>query len=519
MSSQPQLAPELLVHIFYLLPPPSRRVCLSVCRSWRDMAKVAYFSEISVLNNTDVSNLTTTLQTNEGFVKSMKIDYNRRLIYPLFIELITACPSLLRLKLNPLYCHWFSRSGLTLRKLKSVSPYDISTTTIGLQSCYRNLYRIAHRHSSSIEDLTIRYSNDLVIQREFNGVMEYLSRFETLKYLKLVNGHLTSPDYFDTVLTSCKTLQELYINYSNPLYPPATTVSNELERMKYTSMRRLGIMFSNFSTEYLQYIMDKFVNLTVLFVSIREIDVLDWDRSEQYICHFMKDKFIPFTKSLSRSFFSIKMNGSSSLGTLSAQFLCEYNNVESVRFDIKSIPLIVKTYIDIKTNRDSATLLHFTFYRDFSLDENRNLPYEPHLTNYGDRISSLEIQSSQSINFEFIMDHACNLKRLVFQKCSLEVGLEPPFVLDTTKLKKLQVFELEADYFCRGSACTTIRFIIATNHQIKHYAMKNKHAIREISQQEIMTEDTAVVNFKFDRDVKVKIKTKKSNVLICNNKT
>lgn len=31
-----------------------------------------------------------------------------------------------------------------------------------LKCCYKNLYRIAHRHSSSIEDLTIHYINDLV---------------------------------------------------------------------------------------------------------------------------------------------------------------------------------------------------------------------------------------------------------------------------------------------------------------------------------------------------------------------
>lgn len=163
-------------------------------------------------------------------------------------------------------------------------------------------------------------------------------------------------------------------------------------------------------------------------------------------------------------------------------------------------------------------ILHF--YVTFPWMKNCNLPYEPHLRSYGDRICSLEIQSSRSIDFDFIMDHACNLKRLVFQKCSLEVGSEPPFVLDTTKLKKLQVFELEASYFCRGSACITIRFIITVNHRIEHYVMKNKRAIRAISQQEKMTEDATVVNFRFDRDVKVKISTgqKKNNFLIRNNK-
>ncbi|KAG2231073.1 hypothetical protein BDF21DRAFT_409055 [Thamnidium elegans] len=409
MSTKCHLAPELLEQIFHFLPHTTQRVCLSVCKSWYITAKPIYFLRINVLSNTNLSKLITSLQTTGPFVQSLTVKaHNRQVTYEGLMGLIIACPFLLQLKLDSIYFEWVWLEGLELNRLKSVSIGDVSWR-LGNDNQY--FYRVAYRHRNSIEDLHIPCTCDQVLQQEFSCIMEYLSHFENLKRLKLVNGSQSVPVYFDTLLNNCKTLEMLVIELGHPLYPP-TESSTKLKPV-YKSMRQLEIFLTMFSIEYIQYIMDRFVNIIVLDVCINQ-SMLDWERDKQNICNFIQHTYFPFIKTLSRSSLTIKMNGSSTMGDLSAQFFSTNEEIKSARFQL-DCGRSERTDIKLKTE-NGDTYLDFLFVRD--INNYIELPFINHLQKYGNNIKSLELHISRhvtrspALDLYFILHHCPSLEKI-----------------------------------------------------------------------------------------------------------
>ncbi|KAI9250089.1 hypothetical protein EDC94DRAFT_652249 [Helicostylum pulchrum] len=243
MTTINQILNEVLLQIFRSLPPNNQLVCASVCRNWRTLARGVYFSEINIIPDTRVVRLGYCLQRTGGFVRSLTIAAIPSIRPETIIRLIRSCLSLFELELASVYCRRFCESGLTLDKLKSVSVHPVSRNHH--MSIFHSLYRIAYRHRRSFEKLYISFTNDVVLQQEFGGVMNYLSQFENLGHLTLDNGDGTAPTvYFDTLLNTCRTLEELYIGYSYPLYSPAMVQVGR--RTSYPSMRRLELLYFYF---------------------------------------------------------------------------------------------------------------------------------------------------------------------------------------------------------------------------------------------------------------------------------
>ncbi|GAA5805634.1 hypothetical protein HPULCUR_011155 [Helicostylum pulchrum] len=409
MSTKPHLAPELLVQIFHLLPPAAQLACLSVCKSWHTTVKPIYFSQISLLPETDLSLLTSSLQTTGACVQSLTIKTrNIKVTYKGLMDLIKCCPFLLQLTLDTIYFEWVWFEALQLNRVKSVSIGDLSWR-LGNDNQY--FYRVAYQYRDSIEDLHIPCTCDQVLQDVFDGIMKYLAHFENLKCLRLVHGSQSVPVYFDTLLDACKGLETLVIELGHPLYPPTT--SSTRPKSVYKSMRQLDIFLTMFSIEYLRYIMDRFVNITVLDVSINQ-STLDWERDEQDICNFMQHTYYPFIKTLSRSSLTIKMNGSSTMGDLSAQFFCTNEEVKSVRFQL-DCSRSERTDVVLET-KNGDTHLNFLFVR--ALYDCIESPFVNHLQKYGKHIKSLELNISKyvtrlhSLDIDFIMHHCRNLEKI-----------------------------------------------------------------------------------------------------------
>ncbi|KAI8077158.1 hypothetical protein BDF21DRAFT_400326 [Thamnidium elegans] len=160
------------------------------------------------------------------------------------------------------------------------------------KNTYQYLYRIAYKHHDSTENLNIPYTNDQVLQQKFDGIMTYMCHFENVKSLRLLKGDRSSPVvYFDTLLNSCITLEKISIEYFSPLYPPT------MVQTYYPSMRRLEIVLYGISVEYLEYIMVRFVNITVLHIRVMKSTYL----KDYIIDHFIQQKLIPFVKTLSQA--------------------------------------------------------------------------------------------------------------------------------------------------------------------------------------------------------------------------
>lgn len=411
MSTQPHLAPELLVRIFHFLPPATQLACLSVCKSWHATAKPMYFSQISLLPKTNVSLLTSSLQTTGVFVQSLTVKaHNRQLTYERFKDLILCCPSLLQLTLDTVYFEWVWLEGLQLNRVKSVSIGDVSWR---LGNDNRYFYRVAYQHRNSIEDLHIPCTCDQALQDEFEGTLKYLSHFENLKCLRLIHGSQSVPVYFDTLLNTCKTLETLVIELGHPLYPPTASSLSTRPKSVYKSMRQLGIFLTMFSIEYLQYIMDRLVNLSVLDVGINQ-STLDWERDNQDIRNFMQHTYLPFSKTLSRSSLTIKMNGSSTMGELSAQFFRINEEIKSVHLQL-DCSRSERTDIRLRTENGN-THLNFLFVR--SLYESIESPFVTHFQKYGTHIKSLKLNISKYVtrslplDIDFIMRHCRSLEKI-----------------------------------------------------------------------------------------------------------
>ncbi|KAI9247010.1 hypothetical protein EDC94DRAFT_699032 [Helicostylum pulchrum] len=351
MSTQSHLAPELLEQIFYLLPPTTQRVCLLVCKNWYTTVKPIYFSRISLLPYTNLSKVITGLQTTGDFVQSLTIEKNIQVTQEGLIRLITSCPSLLQLHAVSLYFKWVWLDGLELKRLNSVSIVGERFWTT--PESYRYFYRVAYQHRGSIEDLHIPCTGDQELQDGFDGIIKYLSCFEKLKHLTLIDKYGHGPVvYFDTLLNTCKTLETLVIKLGHPLYSP-TTVSNEQTITPFPSMRRLDIFLEGFSAEYLQYIIDRFVNITELDVFIRQSN-MHWNRDKQEFFYFIHHKYIPFAKkALSVSSLTIYIEESTETGDLAAELFTTFRDIKKVCFEIDQGGLSA-TKIKLKTKQEST---------------------------------------------------------------------------------------------------------------------------------------------------------------------
>ncbi|KAI9247009.1 hypothetical protein EDC94DRAFT_686287 [Helicostylum pulchrum] len=411
MSTKYNLASELLHQIFQLVPPDAQNTCQSVCKSWHPVAKKVYFSQVHLTQRTDPSKLMLILKTSGHLVQSLTINTNNILTFQGFSCLVKYCPLLSELDLYHTYFKWlWLDSSIVPKRIKVISINgDASFET------HKYFYYAAHRFCHSIEKIYIRYATHLVLQREYGGIIQYLSQFENLKSLRLadvIRGSRSIPAYFDNVLTACQKLEKLDIEFGHSLYAPSTAVvsGNQTTRTPYyPSMRRLKINFTKFSTGYLQYIMDRFIKLIQLEVHIYQHDI-DREEDKQEVCYFVRRKFIPFIKSLSRSSLIINMKDPSIISDLSAEFFTTFSELKIVRFLLDE-GISERTGIQLEIEQGSKNL-SFTFVRNISLHPITELPYVNHLKTYGHHIKSLEIDRPELLDFNFIMDSCRNLERL-----------------------------------------------------------------------------------------------------------
>lgn len=223
MSTQSHLASELLEQIFYLLPQKTQGVCLFVCKNWYTTVKPIYFSRISVLANTDLSKVLTSVQTTGDLVQPLTINDNKQVTQEVLIRLVTLCPFLLQLYANAICFKWVWLGGLELKRLNSVSI--VESDYWGIRHSNKKFYRVAYQHRDSIENLYMPFTHDEELRDEFDGIMKYVTGFEKIRRLTITDGEERLPIYLDTLLNGCKAIEMLEVRLCHTLYPPTNTAS------------------------------------------------------------------------------------------------------------------------------------------------------------------------------------------------------------------------------------------------------------------------------------------------------
>ncbi|GAA5816323.1 hypothetical protein MFLAVUS_009849 [Mucor flavus] len=499
MSTQSHLPSELLEQIFYLLPQKTQGVCLSVCKNWYTTVKPTYFSRISILANTDLSKVLTSVQTTGDLVQSLVIDDNKQVTQEMLIRLVTSCPFLSQLYANPIYFKWVWLGGLELKRLSSVSI--VESEYWGVPQSNKHFYRVAYQHRGSIEDLHMPFTHDEELREEFDGIMKYLTGFEKIRRLTLTDGEERLPIYLDTLLNGCKKLEMLEVRLCHPLYPPTTTAC-EQTRTPYPSLRRLEVFLPTFSDEYLQYIIDRFVNITKLDFIIND-SYLHWKRDRQEILNLIHHKYIPFAKTLSESSsLTIYTDDITKNADLAAELFTTFRDIRKVYFEVDQVG---STKIKLQTKQGSTcTDLAFAFSRDMNPDY--PIGYIKHLALYGHLIKSLAINSSLPIDVNFFLHNCCNLENLsirtqqraplpqyattvtvskpahhVLYSTLLDItisggSITPDLImvkstcmLDMSSLDSLEKFELDAEHVNENLCRDTCFEIIVPNCRTEYY--------------------------------------------------
>lgn len=415
MTKASQLASELLVQIFKLVPAITQIHCQFVCKAWHHSAKQLFFSSIHIHQDTRLPELIRSLETTGTLVRSLKISKHHQLDLNKFNHLIRTCSTIYVLQLdNNAYSQWLSKSFVPLDKLRKIS-FGSSTSSWRSNPYF---YSVAYQYRQSIEELHVPCTCSTVLDLEFGGILNYLNSFKNLKYLTMIDGSQRVLVYFDQLFNVCKKLETLVIELGHPLYDP--TNSSRTTTLVYPSLKTLQLFLTKFSIHYFRYIMNRFVNLNVFDVRINQPNA-DWEKDKFKIGQFLILEYLPFIHRLKQSSLSIKMNGTCTLDELMADVLnqLQHTTTFKVQFQIEN-GRTERTDIKLeKTHQNSTAFINYVLVRDFFRDEQTELPYSRHLTRYGHSIQSLNIYLSKSvlksIDLSFILTECPNLHDLSIQ--------------------------------------------------------------------------------------------------------
>lgn len=449
MSTQATHLPsEILFKIFKDTNRETQIHLQSVCKAWYFPARQVFFNTIHLKDKLNVSQLVYCLQSAGHLVNSLKIDHHTALCKQGLIALISTCPELQDLQVysDSRYFQWLLQEKIVLDRLKFLRLMGrVSWRSNETNACY---YRVAHKYSHHLEKLEIILTCSAVFQQEFGGFLNYLASFKLLKQLVIMDGSRNVMVYFDQLLNTCRGLQKLKIDLGHPLVDPALKPSSEV----YPSMRHIEMFMAKFSTDYFEYLMYRFVNLSELHVRINQ-SATDWEDEKKEIIPFMKHVYLPYIrKQLSHSSLLINMQAASCIGDSFADFTqVNKDSVIDALFEVhdgRHQRTVVK--LDTKGNN---TLAHYTFVRDFSSTEVFELPFRKHLVTYGKNVQKLRIHISnsvsRSIDFGLILDQ-CPSTRFV------ELSLAPMFPRDCSWNDMMQVFNSTPNvYLNNGSSSNT----------------------------------------------------------------
>lgn len=419
------LPSEVLALIFEQVPRNTLIVCLNVCKSWHFTAKEFVYASITT-GKRDLSKLVKCLdQTCAGeLVKSLRIDEHLRVEQDALLHLIKACHNLQELHIinNAKLLRWIYESGeLDLHDLRIITPLGRSSWRYSQQNML--LFLVAHKFRNSLETLKVPCVQSPVKGIQVKNTLEYLASFAKLRNLILIDGSMNDVVYFDELLSACRNLQTLNMQLGHPLYDEdnggrCTT----LPTTTYPTLFTLDFYLNKFSVEYIQYMINRFINLKSFTLRINESSS-DWSKDKDKIEQFLIMEYIPFVRKLQYASLNIKTNGSSSIGDFFSRFTIwdkkgmvktdAYFQIENSRSERTDIGIETK-----KNNQRHASLIaKYTFEKDFSHDPNAELPYTRHLFSYGSQITFLHIHLSHTVkrgvDFGFILDQCPNVEQII----------------------------------------------------------------------------------------------------------
>lgn len=203
-------------------------------------------------------------------------------------------------------------------------------------------------------------------------------------------------------------------------------------------MRRLEVILPKLSGEFLQYIIDRFVNLTKLDVITRD-SYLNWKRNRQEIFNLIHHKYIPFAKTLSESSsLIIYTDEISENADYAAELFTTFGDIRKVYLEINQVG---STKIELRTEQES-TYTDLTFGFSYGRDPDYPIEYIEHLALYGHQIKSLATKSSRPIDVNFFLHNCRNLENLSIKipyAATVTVGKPTHHVLYST-LQEITIF-------------------------------------------------------------------------------
>lgn len=412
---------ELLTRIFKYVPDQTQIACQQVCKSWFYPARKLFYSTIGTENNKNIEKLVYCLEHSSAgdMVKLLKIDTHLGLNQDQFTRLIHACSNLQELYIcnNALLYKWIieAKKNLTLDKLRAITPLGRQSWRLTEQNFF--FYLVAHKFRGSIESLHIPCTNSSVFDNNFKSTQDYLSNFANLKELSIIDGSMNNMVYFDELINVCTRLEKLNMQLGHPLHNSSTTKTvnyRHTATTSYPSLHTLDIFQTKFCTEYMRYMMSRFVNMESWTVSINQCSG-DWIKDSENIERFLIAEYIPFVKKLSASALTIKMNESFPIGDFFSFYLRMYRNAKiDSQFHIEN-SRSERTSISLETQHSNYLSANYTFLKDFSFGSTE-LPFVKHLTSYGSQIDRLAIRLCKSvkraIDLGFIIKQCPNAQQI-----------------------------------------------------------------------------------------------------------
>jgi hypothetical protein len=280
----PKLPAEILLEVFGFLTSLDRRECLLVCQRWYHLANEDYNGDIKInLRESKFDNLLKDLKEFPLMapkIKSITLTNSRSCdpnLPTTLVKIINLCCNLSELTLdNTFEPHQYLKAldsqDVMLPKIQKIDIMKLYSCSKEARSCHTKVNLKFHE---TISHLCIAPQDDL---EEYGGIVEFISIFKNLKYLKVtplrtsnsnhehVVDHTTSASDnkavdLTSIIENHKNLEviKLYsisgVSVKPPTAEPLAT---------YSSLKSLKIMAHEATFNFLQYVMDKFKNLNSL---------------------------------------------------------------------------------------------------------------------------------------------------------------------------------------------------------------------------------------------------------------
>jgi hypothetical protein len=261
---------EINFIVFQYLPRVTLFECLFVCKSWSLSAAQLYYSEVILSNNVHKV-LPGILQQPHGkrigkWVRKLRIyqihGNQRPLEEQEFIDLVSCMPHLKQIDLNcsntvsHLKALWKMDSNL-LRNMNEINVRNSGShqlyTLINLKLC------------DTITHLRLENFHTEYFRGDKQRVVEYLSKFTSLEYLKIINDSRNGLAGLDmiSIFSACPNLHSLDLrsylptsNYRNGNYTniPLTIMTKQDTVVKNTKLHSLTLGIPDLTVDYFQYI-------------------------------------------------------------------------------------------------------------------------------------------------------------------------------------------------------------------------------------------------------------------------